>query len=139
MDTAARALYGPWDTYTPSWTAGTAPSLGNGTLVGGFRLLGTTLLIRGQITWGTTTTGGTGTWLFSLPAGCVGITAQAQLVPLVVYDSGVARYEGHARVDAGSSNLELHVLTGGPVTATVPMAWGNADSAAWSGVIEVQP
>jgi hypothetical protein len=139
MDKATRLLAAPWDTYTPTWTTtGTAPALNNGTLVGAARLVGTTLFLRGQLTFGSSTTGGTGDFTFPLPFGCAGVTAQAQLIPLVVYDTGVARYEGHARVEAGGTTFVLHVLTGGSVTSTVPMTWGNGDSAAWNGVIEVQ-
>lgn len=73
VDTDVQALYAPaWVAYnSPSlvWTASvTNPTLGNGTLEGRYVLLGTKR-IRFQLllTYGSTTTGGNGFWIFSLP------------------------------------------------------------------------
>jgi len=55
-------------TYTPSWTAsGTAPSLGNGTLNGSYSRIGNLVSVQLDLTLGSTTTQGTGYWIFSLP------------------------------------------------------------------------
>lgn len=57
-----------WDTYTPGWSAtGTAPALGNGTLVGAYLQLGKTVLFTIKWTAGSTTTYGTGQYRFNLP------------------------------------------------------------------------
>lgn len=56
-------------TYTPSWTSsGTAPAIGNGTLVGNYHRQGKMIDVQIKQTWGSTTTNGTGTWYWSLPA-----------------------------------------------------------------------
>lgn len=56
--------------YTPTWTAssGSAPALGNGTIRGQYSQIGSLIMVSVQLTFGTTTTGGSaGSWRFSLP------------------------------------------------------------------------
>ena len=54
--------------YTPSWTAsGTAPSIGNGSITGYYTRSGALVTAYITLSYGTTTTGGTGSWRFSLP------------------------------------------------------------------------
>src|SRR5262245_308636 len=54
--------------YTPTWSAtGTAPSLGNGSIQGKYWRLGRLVLYRLVFTAGSTTTFGSGAWLFTLP------------------------------------------------------------------------
>jgi hypothetical protein len=60
-----------WQAYTPTWTAssGTAPAIGNGTLVGRYWQLGATVFFRIYMLTGSTTTFGTtgATWYFAIP------------------------------------------------------------------------
>jgi hypothetical protein len=59
---------GTWQTYTPAWTATTTnPALGNGTLTGRYSLTGNTVTWVIELLCGSTTTYGTGTYLFSTP------------------------------------------------------------------------
>ncbi len=58
----------PYIAYTPTWTAsGTAPALGNGTLLGRYVQIGKFVHAYGKILFGTTSTYGTGNYLFALP------------------------------------------------------------------------
>ncbi|MGW6566435.1 hypothetical protein [Streptomyces sp. NPDC054975] len=57
----------PWVSYTPSWTASSNPSIGNGSLAGRYKLIGKLCMAQIEIVMGTTTTFGTGTWNLSLP------------------------------------------------------------------------
>lgn len=73
VDTDVQGLYNPsWVAFnspTLTWTASVSnPTLGNGTLVGRYQLLGTKR-IRFQVllTYGSTSTGGSGFWIFNLP------------------------------------------------------------------------
>ncbi|MCM8548880.1 hypothetical protein [Streptomyces sp. STCH 565 A] len=65
-----------WTSYTPTWTASTTnPNLGNGTLVGRYHKVGRTVHLHINLTAGSTTTYGSGTYSFALPvqaanAGC---------------------------------------------------------------------
>ena len=59
---------GVWQPYAAVWTAtGTPPTLGNGTLVAHYALVGMTCHMRVTLTIGATTVAGTGTYRLSLP------------------------------------------------------------------------
>jgi hypothetical protein len=59
---------GAWTSYTAAWAAsGTAPSLGNGTLIGSYSKLGRTVHVRIELFGGSGTTWGSGTYSLSLP------------------------------------------------------------------------
>ncbi len=55
-------------TYTPTWTAQTTnPSLGNGSINGRYYRIGNVVTAFINLTMGSTTTYGSGTWWFSMP------------------------------------------------------------------------
>ena len=57
-----------WSSYTPTWTGSTTnPTVGNGTLLGRFQRIGRTIHLQINLTAGTTTTFGSGTYAFALP------------------------------------------------------------------------
>lgn len=63
-----KAIGDPWDAYTPSWTAATTnPSVGNGSLVGAVRQMGSLVHFRLLLTAGSSTTFGSGAWKMTLP------------------------------------------------------------------------
>jgi hypothetical protein len=60
--------FGAWTSYTPTWgSTGTAPAIGNGTLVGGYTQIQKTVFFRVGCTFGTSTTFGTGNFTLTLP------------------------------------------------------------------------
>lgn len=61
-------FYGAWTAYTPAWTASTNPAIGNGTITGRYMKIGRTVLVEINLICGSTTTFGSGSWNFSLPA-----------------------------------------------------------------------
>jgi hypothetical protein len=62
------SMFGAWTAYTPSWTSsGTAPSLGNGTIIGRYMKFGRTVVCHINLVTGSTTTYGSGSYNFSLP------------------------------------------------------------------------
>ncbi|MGW7239743.1 hypothetical protein [Streptomyces sp. NPDC054804] len=62
-------VLGAWTSYTPTFgSSGTAPALGNGTLVGQYMKIGRTVVVSLVLTVGSTTTFGSGNLNFSLPA-----------------------------------------------------------------------
>jgi hypothetical protein len=70
------ALQQTWTAFTPVWTSTiTPPSLGNGTATGAYITSGKLLIARYRLNIGSTTTTGTGTWAFELPAGIVSSTS----------------------------------------------------------------
>jgi len=61
-----------WQSYTPTWTSsGTAPSLGNGTIVGKYVQQGKLVTFRVVLTLGSTSTIGTGQYNLSLPVNAI--------------------------------------------------------------------
>lgn len=60
----------PWSQYVPAWTStGSAPSIGNGTLLGRYRRSGTTLHLQQRLVIGSTTTVGSGNVRLGIPSG----------------------------------------------------------------------
>lgn len=56
-----------WASYTPTWTATSNPSLGNGTLVGRYHKIGRTVVVEINLIPGSTTTFGSGGYSFAIP------------------------------------------------------------------------
>lgn len=57
-----------WTSYTPTWgSSGTAPALGNGTISGRYQKFAKTVIASWQMTIGSTSTVGTGTYTWTLP------------------------------------------------------------------------
>jgi hypothetical protein len=121
---------GAWTAYNPTWTtSGTAPVLGNGTLVGAYYRSGRLVVARVRFQAGSTTTFGTNLWKIGIP-----VTAVAsQLFPCVVSgtDAGVAEYIGFGRnvndvaieilKNVGNSGFTLRWAFNQPFT------WGSGD------------
>lgn len=125
-----------WTSYTPTWTSsGTAPSLGNGTLTGSYRRSSSSDLViaTGRLVWGSTTTGGTGTFRFALP-----ITAHADMVtietmgPAQVLDAGTFRRPAGVLIANASYLTVISLTSPGDVTASNPQTFATGDSISWS-------
>src|SRR5262245_26789338 len=55
--------------FTPTWgNTGTANSLGKGSISGSYITAGKLVIFRILLTWGSTTSSGSGNWTFTLPA-----------------------------------------------------------------------
>lgn len=114
--------------YTPTWTASSVnPAIGNGTLSGHYVLLGKRLWVHIGITWGTTTTNGTGNYSFGLPSVTSAAYRQCGLTAIGL-DAGVTNYIGVASVAASSSVVSFILdRSANPWGAAAPFAWGTAD------------
>jgi hypothetical protein len=76
-----KAIGDPWTAWTPTWTAGGgATTLGNGTLNAAYSSAGKLLRIRINLALGSTTSGGTGGWSFTLPPGFTAIATHEQTI-----------------------------------------------------------
>lgn len=131
-------LTGAWAAYTPVWTTGgTAPALGNGSLVGNFFQAGMLVHVRIVLTMGTTTTFGTSTYRLSLP---VTPKAHSLLVAACEDASASARWAGQAWIIAQSAtgdNMRIMMPpNNNPVTNTVPFTWASADKLILAGSYE---
>lgn len=125
--------------YTPTWTSsGTAPAIGNAVVVAQFVQVGKIVHAYGRITFGTTSTYGTGFYSFALPA-----TASANALAARSAGSGFG-------YDSSANNVALpHVFvsttgtmtvsipatylgTDGAVGQTVPWTWATSDILSWN-------
>jgi len=116
--------------WVPTWTAtGTAPSLGNGTLTGRYTMVGKTVFAQLRLTMGSTTTYGTGSWLFSLPVARydTGASSWPVLGVAALFNAGVGDYGAVARHGTTTSNVVLDTTALGNVYSVVPFTWGVGD------------
>jgi len=100
-----------WANYTPTWTAsGTAPAIGNGVQQAAFMQIGHTTQYRIVLSFGSTTTFGTGIYSFALP---VAARAGAGIVHGVVrgFNSGVGIFSGFALSNTGGATISLSLPT----------------------------
>jgi hypothetical protein len=111
--------------FLPAWTTtGTSPSIGNGSLFGGYSLSDGLCHATVNLVGGTTTTWGTGQYSFSLP-----FTPKANAVgSFYIFDSGTAYYAGSVLAQSGTDQIVCYVNgAGGGVGAANPMPWANGD------------
>lgn len=105
-----------WQSYTPTWTviSGSNPAIGNGTISGRKRRVGDTQEIEIQITSGTTTTYGSGTYLFGLPttevadttapSGLGTISMYRNISPFNSYNGVVSLYSSSQLLASGTGS-----------------------------------
>ena len=119
-------VIGDWTSYTPSWTATTTnPSIGNGTLSGEYLQIGNIVHVALTMRAGSTTTFGSGDWLFNYPVPPdTGNANIYQVGTSYAFDSGT-RYFGFTQY-AGSSKWTA-VLSGNYVNSASPMVWSAAN------------
>lgn len=113
--------------WTPVWgSAGTAPTLGNGTLNGRYIRLGNLIIAQAQLAAGTTTTFGTGTYTFTIPVAGVDNTLMLGIVRIL--DTSIANFSGVV-IDGGAGLVNV-LVTGGSTfwTNSNPFTFGNTDS-----------
>ena len=117
-DLAALTQQAAWTAYTPTWTSsGTAPAKGNGTLVGYYAKVGRVVTVKIALTSGSTTTFGTGAYLFSLPlpaavtgVGSGGFTGAGAWA---MYNAGDSKlYSAIAAIQQGSPSQVIGVVSG---------------------------
>lgn len=124
--------------FTPSWTSsGTAPSVGNGTLAGRQQQSGKLLRVEINLTFGSTTSSGTGEWSFSIPVAAASRTVQQAVGTAWAFDSGNNYYIGVVTL---TTTGVLKVFPASPAGASwqssVPFAFGNGDQVSLTALVE---
>lgn len=127
-------VFTDWANFTPTWSAVTTPpSIGNGSIVGRYKKIGRVVHITIRLTWGSSTSGGTGNWQFSSFPEDRAITNN--ILPAQCLDSsptGIA-YPATALLTASGTpsvtRIGAHSATGaiGSVSGTHPFSWGTGD------------
>lgn len=121
-----KAIGDPWTSYTPTWTASTTnPTIGNGTLLGSYSQAGKLVHFRIRVTFGSTSTVGSGTYFWTLPVTAIS-THIAVAQGFIRNSAGSTRAYRFARTSA-SGIIALEDASGAAVTHAVPLAWANGD------------
>lgn len=127
----AKTSYG-YTAYTPAWTSsGVAPAIGNGTASGRYIQLGKHVHCQGTVSFGSTSTFGTGDYYFSLPVAPSGSQAGTRYGLVTGYHSG-SFFFGVGDFQAGSTFRILYsaAYPTGALTllgAAAPWTWANGD------------
>lgn len=130
--TAGNITTGAWTSYTPTWgSSGSAPSLGNGTLVGKYVLVGKACTCHINLIMGSTTTYGSGIWNWLLPFTSVndGTTRVGNAHML----SGGYRACGNVVISPNDTNVQIYLSASttdtrlSAVTPTVPITFSQSD------------
>jgi hypothetical protein len=129
--------------YTPTWTStGTAPAIGNGTLTGSYMRVGDLIAFNISLSWGTTTTNGTGQYRFSLPF-AINLARQSPIITARILDNGVVWYNslfGDTADPNTTTTITLYqpdATDGIPVGATSPITFNNLDALYIQGIYRV--
>lgn len=136
-DAALAPALAAWTSYTPTWTGG-SPTIGNGTLVGSYRTVGKTVQYRIELTAGSTTNYGSGTWLFTLPVAPTAPTESVVGSGMAYDTSGSARTTLIVRHSSTPGTVSfVRGDTGAQVTNAAPYAWATGDRVSVTGFYEV--
>jgi len=139
-----------WQSYTPTWgSTGTAPSLGNGTLVGKYVQQGKLVTFRAVLTLGSTSTIGTGQYNLSLPVeatpggGSGGNIATVNGTGWVIDASAGGYYFVRADILDSTTSVRFRLLnasatyaTLGTVAENTPFTFATSDTINISGTYE---
>lgn len=129
------AVGAAWVAYTPVWTATTSPpSIGNGSLVGSWVKIGSTIHVRINLLFGSTTNIGSGTYDFSLPqtaaaalGGVASAGAPVWVGPAYALDAGVADRVGVARIASAATTMRITSDNWFPWGHNSPITWAVND------------
>lgn len=143
LATDVQALLDPWVAFTPVWTASTVnPVLGNGTLQGRKKIVGTTMDFVIGLTAGTTTTFGTGSWFFALPNNAYqpGHPLNERYIgQWRGWDNSVPAGRQGTVMLAGAAVIHPHTIADPAinVNGTTPLAWATSDRFTIVGRVEL--
>jgi hypothetical protein len=136
---------GAWQTYTPTWTTdGSAPSAGNATLSGRYRLLdSSSMQITVYFVRGSTSTNGTGNYFFSMPGAfkAKNVGGLPQTLAAWLTDAGTANYAAVARILANGTTFSAIIADGTGVRqfgGGAPITLATSDEFGFTGVIEYE-
>lgn len=135
--------------FTPTWTsAGTQPTIGDGTLTGRFSLNGRTISVQFRFEAGATTTFGTSRYYFAMPVdpSTTELSAINFIGQCGMFDSSAGfAYVGFPGRVNGASNIEIgyhsDTLAGGIsnyVSQTGPFTWAASDTVSGTYQYEIQ-
>ncbi len=121
------ALSAAWITYNPAWSStGTQPAIGNGTLTGSYMRVGKLVHVRVALVFGSTTTPGTGIYIFLLPVAAVPlIGGVGPPGSCYIFDSGVTNRSGICFI-ASTTTIRMVSSADADITAA-SQTWSVGD------------
>jgi len=136
---------GAWTSYTPTWTATTTnPTLGSTTIAGRYKALDSKTYVVNvtiSITTGGAWNAGSGSYIFSLPAGLTAAT-RIQIGSAHVLDNGTAHFAGICKVSASGTTIAETVIADASgsrlLSNSIPITWATGDQINLSILLEVQ-
>lgn len=124
-----------WTDYAVSWTAATTnPTLGNGTLSAKYIHHGKLIIYKVSLVWGSTTSGGTGSWRFDAPGSPSSANGRDPFT--ILYRDGSSNYWGMGFFSSAAIILSTASGGAGQANATTPFAWGTGDELFFVAVYE---
>jgi hypothetical protein len=126
-----------WTAYTPTWTATTTnPAIGNGSITGAFIEAGKLIFFRFNITMGSTTTFGSGSYVISLPAtSAIGFPYVHGDVTCFDTSASATRHRRMAS-SGGTTTVIMQTDDAVRVTELAPFTWANGDRLSGIGFYE---
>jgi hypothetical protein len=123
------SFFGAWTVYAPTWTASTTnPSLGNGTLAGRYVRIGRTITVAIKLTTGTTTTYGSGSYRWALPAAAS--SSQDVVGTAFIGDATSGYSTGISYISASNADIAAYIGAPGAafaISPTVPQTFATGD------------
>jgi len=123
------SFLGAWTSYTPVWSGSTTnPVLGNGSIGGRYLKVGRSVHAQIKLTTGSTTTYGSGTWRWSLPAAAA--SSQDMIGSVFVGDASAGYSTGAAYISASNTDVAAYVgapAAGAALSPTVPQTFASGD------------
>lgn len=129
-DATLESILADWVSYTPDWLATTTnPVIGNGVKAGRYKQIGKLVWFRINITLGSTTTVGSGTYTFTPPVGISQELTNADTVGRWRINdvSAPAHYGGDAIAFGNSIYLAINTSPITYVMHNSPFAWAIGD------------
>ena len=127
---------GLWQSYAPLWKilSGTPPSLGNGTLVGRYAVVGKTCHFHIDLGFGSTTINGSGIYVFTMPVAA----PTSYHLAFSIWAYLASTYYQLAPQIGGPDEFYMYVIgTGSPWSNTVPVAPVSGNHVHVTGTYEV--
>lgn len=122
-------LQATWVAYPFTWSSISSPqpAIGNGSLTGAFHQVGKTLLQRVILGIGSTTTFGTGAWVFGTSAAAAGSYSQIGSAMILDQSAGTVRAGWGAVWVAAYGGVLIYGPDGTALSGTTPVAMGAGD------------
>lgn len=110
--------HGAWTNYPAAWIgSGTGPTLGNGSIAGRYQRCGRTITGSIIMAIGSTSTGGTGAWEWTLPAPVSPNALMSVFVCEYIRTGTNVRFDGHGVISPGATAFGIYLPTNSSTTS----------------------